>query len=67
VAFLIDKELSLPVGFLFGISGFWSIKIGLGFFGIPGKFSVIRGKFGCSLLSNQFLPARIGPTSLFGS
>jgi len=46
---------------LFGISGLWSIKIGLGVFGSWGKFSVIG--FGGSPLSNQFLPTRIGPIS----
>jgi len=51
---------------LFGTTGIWFIKIGLEPFGVSGKFSVI-GSFGGSLLSNQFLPAKIEPTSLFGS
>jgi len=51
---------------LFGISGFWSIKKGLGGFSVSGKISVL-GSFGGSCLSSQILPARIGPTSLFGS
>jgi len=63
ITFLVDKELSCWICFLFGITGFWSIKIGLEFFGSSGKFSVLGGSF----LSNQNLPAKIGPTSLSGS
>jgi hypothetical protein len=49
---------------LFEITGLLSIKTGLRTFGTSGKFSVIGG--GC-FLSNQNLPAKIGPTSLSGS
>jgi hypothetical protein len=61
--FGVDKELSCWIGCLFGITGFWSIKIGLGVFSTWGKFSVIGGHSGGSPLSNHFLPARMEPIS----
>jgi hypothetical protein len=45
VVFLVDKELSAGVGFLFGITGLLSIKMGLGVFGTWGNFSVFGGFF----------------------
>jgi len=66
ITFLVDKELSCLIGCLFGITGFWSIKIGLIVFGTWEKFSVLggSGSFCSPFSSNHFLTCGMSGVSL---